>query len=699
MKSIVVAFSTAVVLAVCSTADAAVVDLYGASGSFGTHGATIPSGQSLSLNAVAGWQTDPGQGGFFPAVTSDGTVFVANLPQTFSQLWPTACDMAVTCFNPSAAVCRDSITGVAGNFGTIRIPTVGGGTFVPSGGCGTLQGVCTSGTCTSGKVGNSCMTNLECEKRGGGSDISDLEVVPDTGGGQKVVFNSALSSGGPASANSFPMYGAIRKVSGVWGLDTSSLRDPYQFRQSSSAGSQACSATVPMQADCHGVNETVQLPVSGRLAVTEYFGGIMVIDTGGTVLAYYAVPVTPDPCNTSVNLTIAPREVDADPTSTSGDERFVVVYDIFGGTTNSQTMQEFKYDDSTQTITPISAPIYATSGVHPGATCATNQVVTAQFDHKGNLWAARSTGISGGPVGVYLKDSTTGKRKLETGCGASNVYGFLCATDLELGLANITSTATPNWTLPWESHLLEDPTSGTMFVNTFGGQVIPIELSATTDGTPFTALNKIDLGKSRLKPPATAVCSNSPSTTCTANSQCPTGGVCMIERRDGTKTTIDAGNRSLWVPIITSETSGPDGCNFFSCQYQVGVQRDIWLYRVNIDAAQSAAVRATQVQAPTAVTAGLSFTIAVTINMTDAIDTTKSFVAVYLNDSATPTSPIAWGAPSCASGSCTYTASVAASVTTGATGSLVWHAFLANSGSSKAIHTVGSAKINPAACQ
>jgi hypothetical protein len=49
---------------------------------------------------------DPGQAAYFSTVVSDGTVFIANLPQTFNQFLPTACTMTVTCFNPAVRPTR-----------------------------------------------------------------------------------------------------------------------------------------------------------------------------------------------------------------------------------------------------------------------------------------------------------------------------------------------------------------------------------------------------------------------------------------------------------------------------------------------------------------------------------------------------------------------------------------------------------------
>jgi hypothetical protein len=53
--------------------------VYGGAGSF----STTPT--HVDAVAVPGWAFGPGQAAYFPAVAADGTIFVANLPQTFNR--------------------------------------------------------------------------------------------------------------------------------------------------------------------------------------------------------------------------------------------------------------------------------------------------------------------------------------------------------------------------------------------------------------------------------------------------------------------------------------------------------------------------------------------------------------------------------------------------------------------------------------
>lgn len=765
MKAIVVA--CVLCLSGVFSAEAAIVDVYGASGSFGTLGATLPTGQSVTQDAIAGWQFDGGQAAFFPAVTSDGTVFISNLPQTTNELNPTACDMAVTCFNATTATCFDSSTGTAKNFSTIRVPTIGGSTFIPSGGCATLQGSCAAGTCTTGNVGAACGGDIDCEVRSSGADVSDVEVV-GTGASERLLFDSTQGSE-TSGSNAFPQFGALLKSSGAWRLDTASTRTPLQFQQSNlpTVGPQACpnqavscctnsdcgtggtctnvppncasslqkgTCNIPCTNNsqcgsgrtcvggqcgtpsCRGFNEMVHLPISGKVVLTEYFGGIVVVDTAGKVWAAYQPPAVADPCNTGTNLTVALREVDADPTSITNDERFVVDYDVFtaaGGASVYQPAQEFSYNDSTHTITAVSAAVRPTTAANPAPICGQSpQGQVTQYDHAGNLWMVRDTGLNGGPIDIFLKDSATAMRNLQSAaCNSTNPWGTTCAADLETGLANITPS-TQNWNIPWAQHILEDANTGAMFVMTTFGQVVPIERSSTINGSPFTVRDQLVLGKDLLRQPPAAVCSggsrNGSSCVTNGNADClpspadPSGGVCLSAGILGTKGTIDAPNRWLWEPIYTSENSGPTNCNFFTCKYQVGRVRDAWLYRLNIDQTLGFGARTSSISAPSTVTPGMSFTISITANFTQAeLYNPSSFLAVYINDSATLATPrIAWTASNCVGASCMFTASVPASATSGQTGNVIWHAFLANGGSPlKSLHTVGRAQLTAPACQ
>jgi hypothetical protein len=77
----------------CPESSSATVTLYGRPGSLGAPRVSVPTGQDLELEPINGWQLDPGQTAYFSTVAPDGTVFIANLPQTANEIMPTACDM------------------------------------------------------------------------------------------------------------------------------------------------------------------------------------------------------------------------------------------------------------------------------------------------------------------------------------------------------------------------------------------------------------------------------------------------------------------------------------------------------------------------------------------------------------------------------------------------------------------------------
>jgi hypothetical protein len=162
-----------------------------------------------------------------------------------------------------------------------------------------------------------------------------------------------------------------------------------------------------------------------------------------------------------------------------------------------------------------------------------------------------------------------------------------------------------------------------------------------------------------------------------------------------TKGIVDDARRALWIPITQKEGYPP--CDFFDCTYAVGVTRDNWLFRIGIDRALAYGARITTVTAPATVTANTAFNIDLTVNQTTSINASQSFVSLYLNNGSSPlscTSPnCLFTQTSCGSGSCTYRATVPASMTTGTSGALAWHATLVASGWN--LHTTGQLTVTP----
>jgi hypothetical protein len=108
------------------------VAVFGAPGTFGVLGEKLATRQTLAKVAVPNFSTRPGQSFFFPAVASDGTLFIANMTQSYSELALTGCEMVITCFNPEQAVCFDDGTGAPARFANIRVPAASGNLGTPS---------------------------------------------------------------------------------------------------------------------------------------------------------------------------------------------------------------------------------------------------------------------------------------------------------------------------------------------------------------------------------------------------------------------------------------------------------------------------------------------------------------------------------------------------------------------------------------
>lgn len=344
------------------------VTVFGRAGSFGT---AIGS-------AVAGWGFLPGQSAYFAAVDSLGRVFIADEPQTDNQADPTATTMAISVFDPSAA-----------RFTNLVVPTSTGAQ---------------SATAANGV---------------GGADVGDIHVI---GGERLAVLSSAPYNGWNAvQLGVYPTYATV-------GLRTSSLASSFtgaQLRAASTAGAGVCNRALPTSfgpvADCGGLAEFAVLPKSGFLAVSRFWdNGVVILDPTGRIVAALDYPA---------GIDAHAREVDADPTSKAGDERFLVIFDTFGTPQPPFVAQEFRWTG--KVIEPVTVP-FTTGGTSHGVAMGTE---TAVYDHDGNLWIAeaRSRTLDGGRLVRYSRSS--GLTKLRSACAAipgdvAKGWGTACAPDL-----------------------------------------------------------------------------------------------------------------------------------------------------------------------------------------------------------------------------------------------------------------------------
>jgi hypothetical protein len=374
------------------------VSLFGRAGSFGTVG-TNASTSSVEAVAVDGWGLLPGQASFFAAVDAKGRVLIANEPQTDNQTRPTATTMAISVFDPALM-----------RFENVVIPT------------------------STGAVSTVAMDGSGV----GGSDVSDLQIVDGPDGQQLMTVSVAPYNGW--DSNKQGVYGTLTVLGDVDG----SWVPQHQFtaanlRASSTAGARVCErnlqafyAVVP---DCGGLAEIELLPRSGLLVATRYFGegpalpngALVIFGRDGNVVADFRFPtVTVD----GKRLTVHPREVDVDPTSLAGDERFLVIFDVepVAGEPQPFVAQEFRFANNA--VVPVSFP-FTTGGTVDGVRLG---VETASYDHDGNLWIAeaRSNTFQGGRIVRY--SPPIGRAAIGSLCSATNGnavanWGAACAPD------------------------------------------------------------------------------------------------------------------------------------------------------------------------------------------------------------------------------------------------------------------------------
>ena len=424
------------------SAEAEVV--YGSAGSFGALASTstLPDGQSVATDAVPGWGFLPGQGVMGAALGPDGSIVMGGEPLTGNQAMATASTMSVSVFTPSTS-----------SFQNVLIPTSTGASSVTQPGFPT-----------------------------GGADIAAMASVPAKG--NQVAFMSAWPFRGwnANSLGQYPTFGYVAPSgSGSYQYVAGSGRTSYDIG-SSVANSPTCKPEAspynPPIADCRGPVSMGVLPVSGDIAVAQYFanipagldsGGLMVLTPNGSLAGSYAYP------NVTMGgapVYVYPREVDVDPTSTANHERFSVIFDTFvNGSSGLQrspfAMQIFQFNASTGAITPESAPILPGQSVGG----STAYFETAHFDQHGNLWAAESVNnsIAGGNIVEYTAASVSG-RMMSGSCAAqpswmSTQWDETCAPDLTLtagaGQGDVYSVN-------------EDTATGAIYFASAGGSLIPV---------------------------------------------------------------------------------------------------------------------------------------------------------------------------------------------------------------------------------
>jgi hypothetical protein len=348
-----------------------VVSVYGRPGSFGQlSGRTaLPSGQAVTTVGVPSWGFGAGQSAYMSAVTSDGVVVMATTPYTDNQLQPTARDMELGVFDPTST-----------KFTRVQIPTTAGYSSVT-------------------EPGGSY----------GGADIGDVQVV-GSGSQERVIFASAVPYHGwdIARYGQFPSIGALGPSSNGWTVAAGFSETADQLAATAPSVSGVVltgNAFGQPYHDGRGLCEIALLPASGHLVVTQYFGpslsdqqgGLLVIDAAGNLKASWRYPQV---THAGRSIRCLVREVESDPSSSFGDERFVVVCDSFDNVTNESLpfpVQEFSYDARNGTVRPTSVPVQCSSDG--------SRVESTKFGVDGTLYVARTKpdGMTADRMAVYRK--------------------------------------------------------------------------------------------------------------------------------------------------------------------------------------------------------------------------------------------------------------------------------------------------------
>jgi hypothetical protein len=484
------------------------VTLFGRAGSFGAlaHARTLPSGQLFAARAVPGWRFRPGQAAYFAAVAGDGSVLIANEPQTDNQLLPTAQDMVVSVFEPGPL-----------RFTNLRVPTTTGRASArqPDGPAPGLVG---------------------------GADVSDVQPLPGEGPGA-VAFSSAAPYHGwrLSSHGQYPSFGVLTRRTGRWRLQPGGLQTAAQMAARAAPGVRsACDSRAngfrEVVWDCGGFAEMALLPRSGLIVATRYFGpepggngGLAVLDRSGRILASYSyAPITVR----GRSLRLHPREVEADPTSPAGEERFAVILDVFDaddGEVRPFLLQELRYSARRRRIEPLSAPLV--SGDQ--GTSGPLGFETAVYDRRGDLWAAQSRPgtLEGGDLLLY-------RRGAVSGCAAPCAPSARFPEAAPLGIVR---------------SLTADPRSGAVVAVTMAGRLLELTPRA---GAPrgFAARPPLDLGLDLLVDRSRR----------------------WIGPRKGA---LDGKRRVLWIPV--QQLQSPELCPVAPCP---GLALDQWLYRIELAA-------------------------------------------------------------------------------------------------------------------
>lgn len=416
---------------------------------------------STDLVEVPELRFGAGQAAFMSTVASDGSVIVGTTPFSDDQARPTSNDMEIGVFAPPTRT-----------FTRLVVPTTTGQTRTVS---------------------------TDRNLRGiGGADVSDVLAVTDPGGGQRVLFVSALPFHGWDSRTSgqYPSVGQLVPGQDGWRYERtlSWTADELAGRAEPWTASQAYPQVPPAPRTPRGPVSIARLPRSGHVVVAQYFGdprdgtdsgALAVLDLDGRLKAWWQYPPTKP---LGVPVVVNPREVAADPSSELDDERFVLISDCRDGDHKTQPfpIQEFSYSATAGQIVPRSGAVRAAQDG--------SRMETACFDAAGNLYVARTKadGLSAATMAVYPKlGSERGLVRRAPAVGDwTQTFGVECAPDYLV-------SGTDRGGLV--RSLTIDPATGVVLAVAVGGLLQAVRPAGSGAQMTFTVAASVDLGLGKLR--------------------------------------------------------------------------------------------------------------------------------------------------------------------------------------------------------
>lgn len=410
------------------------VRIYGEPGAFGGLAGrdTLTTGPTLDMVPITD-MFEPGTAAWFTAVLPDGTVIVATEPFTDNQVNSTQTAQSVAILDPATE-----------DWQSVKCPSTLG--FVDI-------------------IGSNGLT--------GGSDVSDVDVAFN--GTELVPVGIATfdyHGWNIAAFGKFRCWLVFEKVAGVWQLDEARSRTCEELAATPVIGASAFPAGVngfgESYAQNPGGNEIAVFPESGHVVIVNYFpltattgkhsGSLMVIDPATSELvAFYQLPEFQLADGTP--LSVFPRTIATDPTSTLGDERFAFIPDVFNTGTGGAVpfaCQEFSYDATAPVasrLAPTSAPFQPTANGDTAGYAAYNGRCNAmQYGLDGSLHVGQGrtaglTSFNSWPVAVFVK--TAGEHSYVTDApptpGYENSYATYVVPDFSVGALDQGNNVARGW--------------------------------------------------------------------------------------------------------------------------------------------------------------------------------------------------------------------------------------------------------------